>query len=114
VVLGTEGAILLPHIGPPALHPADTFAGHVIPTVPARNHYHEFLDAVLAGPGTVCSAGFDYASRVTEAVLLGSVAEHNPNVTLTYDPATMRVTNRKEPNGHLTRTFRKKYLPTRL
>ena len=90
------------------------FAGRAIPTAPVRNHYHEFLDAVLAGPGTVCSAGFDYASLVTEAVLLGSVAEHYPNETLTYDPAAMRVTNRKEPNGHLARKFRKKYLLTRL
>ena len=51
---------------------------------------------------------------VTEAVLLGSVAEHYPNETLTYDPATMRVTNRKEPSGHLARKFRKKYLMARL
>ena len=61
-ILGTEGAILLPHIGAPVLHPVDKFAGRAIPTAPVRNHYHEFLDAVLAGPGTVCSAGFDYAS----------------------------------------------------
>ena len=114
VILGTEGAILLPHIGAPTLHPADTFAGRAIPTAPERNHYHEFLDAVLAAPGTVCSAGFDYASLVTEAVLLGSVAEHYPAETLTYDPATMRITNRKEPNRHLARKFRKKYLLTRL
>ena len=113
-ILGTDGAILLPHIGAPVLHPVDKFAGRGIPTAPERNHYHEFLDAVLAGPGTVCSAGFDYASRVTEAVLLGSVAEHYPNETLTYDPATMRVTNHKEPNQHLARKFRKKYLLTRL
>jgi hypothetical protein len=114
VILGTEGAILLPHIGAPTLHPVEKFTGRVIPTAPERNHYHEFLDAVLAGAGAVCSAGFDYASRVTEAVLLGSVAEHHPNETLSYDPATMRVTNRKAPNTELTRTFRKKYLLTRL
>jgi hypothetical protein len=113
-ILGTEGAILLPHIGPPALHPATRFAGYAIPVAPERKHYHEFLDAVLAGPGTICSAGFDYAARVTEAVLLGSVAEHVPNETLTYDPATMSVINRKAPNRFLERKFRKKYLLTRL
>jgi predicted dehydrogenase len=113
-ILGTEGAILLPHIGAPTLHPAGTFAGRGIPTAPVRNHYHEFLDAVLAGPGTVCSAGFDYASLVTEAVLLGSVAEHYPNETLAYYPAAMRVTNRKEPNRHLARKFRRKYLVAKL
>jgi hypothetical protein len=37
-----------------------------------------------------------------------------PNVRSTYDPATMRVTNRKEPNRDLTRMFRKKYRLTRL
>ena len=114
VFIGTEGAILLPHIGPPTLHPADRFAGRVVPAAPERNHYHEFLDAVLAGPGTVCSAGFDYAALVTEAVLLGSVAEHYPGETLAYDPATMRVTNRRQANRHLSRSYRRKYLLTRL
>jgi predicted dehydrogenase len=114
VIIGTDGAILLPHIGPPTLHPAAKFAGREIPTVPDRNHYHEFLDAVLKGSGATCSAGFDYASLVTEAVLLGSVAEHFPNATLAYDPAAMRVTSDKAPNQYLQRTFRKQYLMTRV
>ncbi len=114
VIIGADGAILLPHIGPPTLHPADRFAGRTIPTVPERNHYHEFLDAVLKGPGTTCSAGFDYASLVTEAVLLGSVAEHFPNETLLYDASAMRVTSHKAPNQHLQRKFRRQYLLARL
>ena len=85
-----------------------------MPTPAARNHYHEFLDAVLKGPGTTCSAGFDYAQLVTEAVLLGSVAEHFPNETLAYDPAAMRVTSQAAANKWLQRSFRKKYLLTRL
>ncbi|AMY11510.1 putative oxidoreductase YvaA [Luteitalea pratensis] len=114
VIIGTDGAILLPHIGPPTLHPASTFASRTVPTPAARNHYHEFLDAVLTGPGTTCSAGFDYAQLVTEAVLLGSVAEHFPNETLNYDPAAMRVTSQAAANKWLQRSFRKKYLLTRL
>jgi hypothetical protein len=114
VIMGTEGAILLPHIGAPVLLPADKFAGRTVPTVAERNHYHEFLDAVLKGPGTTCSAGFDYASLVTEAVLLGSVAEHFPNETLAYDPATMQVTSHKAPNAMLRRSFRKPFLLERL
>ncbi len=113
VFIGSEGAILLPHIGKPTLHPADKFAARTLPTVPDRNHYHEFLDAVLKGPGTICSANFDYASLVTEAVLLGSVAENFPNATLQYDPAAMRVTNVADANAFLQRTFRKQYLLTR-
>ncbi len=114
VIIGTDGAILLPHIGPPTLHPADRFATRTVPTVPERNHYHEFLDAVLKGPGTVCSAGFDYASLVTEAVLLGTVAQHFANETLAYNPAAMRVTSHKGPNAYLQRTFRKRFLLTRM
>jgi predicted dehydrogenase len=114
VIIGTDGAILLPHIGPPTLHPASTSASRVVPTPEERNHYHEFLDAVLKGPGTTCSAGFDYAQLVTEAVLLGSVAEHFPNETLAYEPAAMRVTSHSAANKWLQRSFRKKYLMTRL
>lgn len=114
VIMGTGGAILLPHIGAPTLHPASTFAGRTVPTVEGRNHYHEFLDAVLKGPGTQCSASFDYAQLVTEAVLLGSVAEHFPNETLDYNPATMQVTSQTAANKWLQRSFRKKYLMTRL
>jgi hypothetical protein len=51
---------------------------------------------------------------VTEAVLLGSVAEHFPNETLAYEPATMRVTSHPAANKWLQRSFRKKYLMTRL
>jgi predicted dehydrogenase len=114
VIIGTDGAILLPHIGPPTLHPASTLSSRVVPTPAARNHYHEFLDAVLKGPGTTCSAGFDYAQLVTEAVLLGSVAEHFSGETLAYAPAAMRVTSHPAANKWLQRSFRKKYLMTRL
>ena len=111
-ILGTDGAILLPHIGAPAApgrqvrgpwHPDGSGAQPLL-RVPRRR---------ARGAGNRCSAGFDYASP-SPSVLLGSVAEHYPNQTLAYDPATMRVTNRKEPNGHLARKFRKRYLLTRL
>lgn len=113
-ILGTTGAILLPHIGAPTLHPAATFGSRPIPTVEPRNHYHEFLDAVLKGPGTTCSAGFDYAALVTEAVLLGTVGLHYPNETLIYDPARMRVTSHTDPNRWFQRKYRKAYLMTRM
>ena len=47
-------------------------------------------------------------------MLLGSVAEHFPNETLTYDAAAMHVTNQPAANKWLQRSFRKKYLLTRL
>ena len=110
VFVGTEGAILLPHVGAPTLHPVARFANRTVPTVEPRDHYHEFLDAVLAGPGTMCSASFEYSSLVTEAVLLGSVAEHFPNQDLAYDPTAMRFTGHDDANRYLRRSFRKDHL----
>lgn len=110
-IIGTEGAILLPHIAPPTLHPAERFAARPLPVMATRNHYHEFLDAVLTGPGTQCSAGFDYAALLTEAVLLGTVASHYPGQTLAYDSAAMRVTSHRDANRWFGRSYRKAYLP---
>jgi hypothetical protein len=114
VFLGTEGAILLPHIGPPTLHPADRFAARAIPEITPRAHYHEFLDAVLKGPGTRCSANFDYSQLVTEVVLLGTIASHYPDTPLEYDPATMRFTSHRGANRWFGRKYRSEYLLTRM
>jgi len=114
VFIGTDGALLLPHIGPPALFPADRYAGRTLPTVAPRDHWHEFLDAVLKGKGTTCSAGFDYAQLVTEVVLLGTIASHYPGVALDYAPASMRFTSHRDANRWFGRTYRKQYLMTRM
>src|SRR5262249_21394598 len=47
-IIGTDGAILLPHIDKPLLFPTAKFAGYPMPAVTPRNHYHEFLDGVAA------------------------------------------------------------------
>ena len=46
-------------------------------------HYHQFIDSCL-GKAT-CSAPFEYASRLTETILLGVIAGRFPNTTLQYD-----------------------------
>lgn len=46
-------------------------------------HYHQFVDACL-GKGE-CSAPFDYASRLTETILLGTIAGRFPGETLHWD-----------------------------
>ncbi len=112
VCIGTDGVLLLPHIGEPALFPADKFAGRTAPTVESRNHWHEFLDAALTGPGTKTSASFDYAQLVTEAVLLGTIASHYPGVGLDYDTSAMRFTSNRAANSWFTRKYRKQYLLT--
>lgn len=46
-------------------------------------HYHEFVDACLGK--AECSAPFDYASRLTETILLGTIAGRFPGETLHWD-----------------------------
>jgi predicted dehydrogenase len=105
VFVGTDGTLVLPHGNQPVLHPVEKFANARLPEVAPRDHYAEFLDAVLAG-GT-CSAAFDYAGPLTESVLMGNVAARTPGQTLEFDARALRFTNHAEANQHLTRSYRK-------
>jgi predicted dehydrogenase len=109
VMIGTDGAILLPHIDYPSLHPQAKYLEREIEKGVSRNHYHEFVDAVLAGPGTRCSAGFDYAALLTEVVLLGTMASYHPGEALAYDVDAMRFEGRNDTNG-FARKYREQYL----
>jgi hypothetical protein len=110
VMIGTDGAILLPHIDYPSLHPQEKFLDREIVKGVSRNHYHEFLEAVLKGPGTRCSAGFDYASLLTEVVLLGTMATHQPGVALAYDADRMRFAQGGDRDAGFARRYREQYL----
>jgi predicted dehydrogenase len=108
VMIGTEGAILLPHIDYPSLHPQQKFLDREVQKGESRNHYHEFLDAVAAGPGTRCSANMDYAALLTEVVLLGTLAINHPAVPLDYDVDAMRFAGLQEDG--FSRQYREQYL----
>ncbi len=110
VMIGTEGAILLPHIDYPSLHPQAKFIDREVEKGVSRNHYHEFVDAVLKGPGARCSAGFDYASLLTEVVLLGTMACHHPATTLTYNGEEMQFERKRDRNQGFSRSYREQYL----
>jgi hypothetical protein len=110
VMIGTEGAILLPHIDYPSLHPQAKFIDREIEKGASRNHYHEFLDAVLKGPGTKCSANMDYAALVTEAVLLGTIALQRPSEPLEYDCDAMQFERGRDRGNGFSRRYREQYL----
>jgi predicted dehydrogenase len=110
VMIGTEGAILLPHIDYPTLHPQAKFIDREVQKGVSRNHYHEFLDAVVAGPGTRCSANLDYAALLTEVVLLGTLACREPSDILAYDVNAMRFDGRRDPKLGFSRSYREQYL----
>lgn len=104
IFIGTNGSMVLPHIGMPRLV-GDSLKDYKIEAVKGANHYHQFVDAV-EGKGTP-SANFDYAGPLTEAVLLGSVATRFPNSTLEWDAAAVKFKNVAEANQFVRRAYRK-------
>lgn len=69
-----------------------------------KKHYHQFVDACLGKDE--CSAPFSYASRLTETILLGTLAGRFPNKTLHWDAKTARFAE-EEVNALLDAPYRK-------
>ncbi len=67
-------------------------------------HYHQFVDACM-GKDQV-SAPFSYASRLTETILLGTIAGRFPNQTLHWDNEKARFVE-EEANQYLDAPYRK-------
>jgi predicted dehydrogenase len=104
IFIGTKGVVLLPHIGMPALFPEADFKGFELPKAESKNHYHQFVDAVLGDAKT--SAPFDYAGPLTEAVLLGPLATRFPKTTLEWDSARLKFRNSPEATAFVQRKYR--------
>jgi predicted dehydrogenase len=102
--IGEGGTLVLPHVDMPKLYPADKFKDFAMPTETDLNHWHVWVDAVLAGTKT--SDGFHYAAPLTEAVQLGNVAARLPGRELHWDVEGLRVTNVAEANALLTKAYR--------
>ena len=97
-----DNRLLLPHFMQlPQLIEKDAYVSYKIEDydpegtlgVPVRDyasespkHYHEFVDSCLGK--SKCSAPFEYASRLTETILLGVIAGRFPNQTLHYNKET--------------------------
>lgn len=105
LVIGSEGAMFLPHTGGPILVPKEKYQAVQRPKVERRNHYHHFIDGCL---GIVKNESFfERTGPMTEAILLGTVAIRVPDTELQWDAQQMRITNSDEANRYLKRTYRK-------
>jgi len=107
LMVGTEGAILIPNGGAPQLYPLEKFkdAPRSEPELDPRNHYHHFLDAIL---GTAKNESyFEQTGPMTEAILLGTVAIRTPDETLNWDTTQLAITNNPAAHKLLKREYRK-------
>ena len=68
-----------------------------------NKHYHQFVDACL-GKGE-CSAPFSYAARLTETILLGTIAGRFPNKKLHWDAENAKF-SKEEANKFLDADYR--------
>jgi predicted dehydrogenase len=102
--IGEDGWLLLPHVAMPELLPADRFAGHAVEPAPDGDHYGLWVDACLGGAPT--TAGFDYAGPLTEAVLLGVLANQFPGEELVWRPKAMAISNHSKASALLRRDYR--------
>ncbi|MFT5241594.1 MAG: putative dehydrogenase, partial [Kiritimatiellia bacterium] len=105
MVVGEEGSMIVPNSAGPRLSPTDKFVGVPRPVVPARNHYHHFVDACLGGEKT--ESFFEQTGPMTETILLGTVAVRMPDTKLEWNAKEMKVTNVAAANKYLGRTYRK-------
>lgn len=103
--VGEEGSLLLPHVSTPQLFPEQKFKDVALPDLEPRNHYHQWVDACMGNGST--SSDFSYSGRLTEALLLGVVANRFPGQKLNWDAENLSVTNLKAANALLKRTPRK-------
>ena len=104
IFIGTQGVMLLPHIGQPRLV-GEASEDSKIEEVQGEDHWRQFVEAALGNGKT--SANFDYAGPLTESVLLGSVASRFSNTTLEWDARKLRFANVSEANQFVRRTYRK-------
>jgi predicted dehydrogenase len=81
---------------------APTFPAKSIPRVEG-NHFLEWVRACKGG--TPAGSNFDYASQLTETILLSNVAVRARR-RIEWDAAAMKVTNLPEANEFLTKTYR--------
>jgi predicted dehydrogenase len=105
LLIGTQGALLIPHTDMPVLLPESKYADYQMPTLEERNHYHHFADACLGN--AVNESHFAQSGPMTEAILLGTVAIRMPDTVLEWDSVKMSFPNHPKANTYLQREYRK-------
>ncbi|MEC9055135.1 MAG: gfo/Idh/MocA family oxidoreductase, partial [Verrucomicrobiota bacterium] len=105
MVIGTEGAIILPNGGMPTLLPPEKFKSIKAPKLEPRDHYHHFCDAIHGEAKN--ESYFEQTGPMTEAILLGTVAIRTPDTLLKWNPDRMEIPNNSAANSLLSRQYRK-------
>jgi predicted dehydrogenase len=101
--IGEKGRLLLPHWDFPKLIVDGAYEKVDYPKLDKHDHYHQFVDACLGNDE--CSAPFSYASRLTEAILLGVIGNRFPDQRLHWNNKESSFTE-MEANQYLSSSSR--------
>lgn len=104
MVIGTEGAMLIPHQHGPQLLPGDKFKAAARPKVPVRNHYNHFVDCIL--DSSMTESNFAVSGPMAECIILGTVGIRAAGQELTWDAPAMKVGGSAEAAKWLQREYR--------
>ena len=104
VLFGTEGNMIIPHVGAPILLPDEKYKDFKRPEAKGGNHWHLWIEACRGNGET--TAGFDYSGPLTEAILLGGVATRFPKQTLKWDAKKLVFTNHEKATKLVRRNYR--------
>ncbi|MDO4569500.1 MAG: Gfo/Idh/MocA family oxidoreductase [Planctomycetia bacterium] len=105
--VGKEG-VMFADYGSHALYPQEKFRDFKRPdkSIPASiGHHNEWLQAIRDNRPEDCTCKFGYSGRLTETVLLGTVA-YRTGKELRWDADAMKVTNVPEANDLIAIEYR--------
>ena len=109
LLIGSKGKLLHetyglnPRLLPKSLHDSFGKPAQKLPRIPGQQHELNWVDAAKGKQEASCP--FEYASRLTEVMLLGMVALR-AGKKINYDGDHMRVTNVAAANDYLKREYR--------
>lgn len=108
VVIGTEGALVIPHGGSglPVIYRGGVASEERLKAVTGEDHHANFAAAIRGEIKEKPRSNFSYAGPMTEAVLLGTVAMRLPGVTLDWDDAAGKFRNSPEANALIRENYR--------
>jgi len=103
--IGERGTVFKPYGARPYLLPEKDFPASQYPSGFAKqDHYHNWVDAILAGRPSC--ADFAHGAALTETVLIGTLADRFPQQTLEWDNAAMKVKNLPAADALIQRAYR--------
>ena len=71
------------------------------------NHWHDWVDACLAGKKDACVSRFELGGKMCESLSIGAMSSVEPGKELMYDAKTCTFTNSPAATAALKRTYRK-------